>query len=224
MHLTLLRQRSDAAPGTVNEIHQRDGAVTGTVLRQAILQPGELQQILNHQLQPLQLPLKALHQHGVVPIDRHLETIAHQRQSCQRSFELMGHVTDPAFLLLLLGLKRLTTLNQNQQPFIGTWKHQRFERLPQLLPFTALRPLLMARADDRLLERGIDSAHQMQTAHQQIAGDVEKTLGTRVDVRDREIRGQDHPSLRGASIQANSWGVLTEPWKPETVFDRSRRR
>ena len=67
LHLTLLRQRSDAAPGAVDKILKRDSAVTGTVLRQAILQPGELQQILNHQLQPLQLPLKALHQHGVVP-------------------------------------------------------------------------------------------------------------------------------------------------------------
>ena len=56
----------------------------------------------------------------------------------------------------------------------------------------------MTRADDHLLEpRQGEHILQGQTPHQQIAGDMEQSLGAGVDVSDGEIRSQDHPALGG---------------------------
>ena len=104
-HLAFLRQGTDAGPGTVHQILKGDGGVTAALLGQAVLQARQLQQVLHHQLQPPQLPLQALHQHGVSAVHSHLKPVADQHQGRQRCLQLVGHIADPALLLLLLRLQ-----------------------------------------------------------------------------------------------------------------------
>ena len=62
----IVRKRSNAAPGVVDQVFQADRNVSTSVLGEAVFKPRKLQQILHHHLEPLQLPLKTFHQHKIL--------------------------------------------------------------------------------------------------------------------------------------------------------------
>ena len=110
----------------------------------------------------------------------------------------MGHITDPALLLLLLGFEGLAALDQHQQAFIATRQNDGLQRIPLLLPFTSLGALLIAAAEDHLLKCGnIQGIPEVHATNQTIAGNVQQTFGPTVDVGDGVIRSQDQPALGG---------------------------
>ncbi len=132
----------------------------------------------------------------------------------------MGHIAHPSLLLLLLRLKRLSALDQHQQPFIRPRQNERLERFSQLLPFRALGTLLMTRADDRFLElRNRQHLLQRHAAHEQVAGDMQQPFCAGVDVSDGQIRRQDQPSLGGGIDPGKQLGSVDGSGrKSRTVF------
>ena len=110
----------------------------------------------------------------------------------------MGHITHPAFLLLLLGFEGLTALDQHQPAFVAARQNNGLERGPLLIPFTTLGTQLIAAAENQLLQgRNVEDIPELHATNQAIGGDVKKAFGPVVDVGDRVIRGQDHPALGG---------------------------
>ena len=192
------------------------------VLRQAVFQPRQLQQVFHQQLKTPEFLLQPLHQSRVVLLNGQFQPIAHQHQGGEGGLELMGHITHPAFLLLLLGFEGLTALDQHQPAFVTARQNNRLQRGPLLIPFTTLGTQLIAAAEDQLLQdRNVEDIPELHATNQAIGGDMKKAFGPVVDVGDGVVRGQDHPALGGRINPGQQLGSVQDDG---AILGRSLRR
>ena len=170
-------------------------AVTG----KGVLQPGEFEQIAHQLLEAEQFPLQPLHQPGVLVVHLGRQAVAHQQQRRERGFELVGHITHPALLLLQLGFEGAAALEEHPDPAIGAGHHQHIEIFVAATPGQALGSILAAGYGNAADQVGIAAEVLKRSPDEHAAGiEVEDPLRFGRDVAHAAgAIKQDPPRRRG---------------------------